>query len=392
VAVGYIDPGNWATDIAGGSSYGYALLPTIAISSLLGIFLQALALRLGIATGRDLAQLCRERFGRRTGICLWAAAEFGIIACDLAEVIGSAIALQLLFGIPLTLGVCLTACDVLLVLWFTHRGFRRVEALILALLVLIGGCFAIEIVFSHPQVAALAAALMPSLRIITDPGLLYLAIGILGATVMPHNLYLHSSIAQTRSYDLGERGKREAIRFAGFDSAVALTAALFINATILIVAAGFQRIGHYDVSEIQDAYRLLGPPGLASLLFGVALLASGQTSTLTGTLAGQIVMQGFLRLCISPVARRVITRMIAIVPAVIVTAVAGDSGTAKLLIMSQIVLSLQLSFAVVPLVMFTNDSELMGVFVNPGWARAAGWFAAALIASLNGWLVWLMVG
>jgi manganese transport protein len=395
VAVGYIDPGNWATDIAGGSKYGYALLPTIAISNLLATFLQALALKLGIATGRDLAQLCRERFGRRTGFCLWVAAEFGIIACDLAEVIGSAIALQLLFGIPLILGVCLTACDVLLVLWFTHRGFRRVEALILALLMLIGGCFAIEIVLSHPDIAAIAAALIPSPRIVTDPDMLYIAVGIVGATVMPHNLYLHSSIVQTRSYDLGERGKREAIRFAGFDSSLALTAALFINAAILIVAAEFHRSGHTDVSEIQDAYRLLGPlfgTGVASFLFAVALLASGQISTLTGTLAGQIVMQGFLRLRISPVARRLVTRLIAIVPAVIVTAISSVNGTAQLLILSQIVLSLQLSFAVVPLVMFTNDRELMGVFVNPCWMRAAGWFAAALIALLNGWLVWLMVG
>lgn len=393
IAVGYIDPGNWATDIAGGSKYGYALLPTIAISNLLAIFLQALALKLGIATGRDLAQLCRERFCRRTALGLWVAAELGIIACDLAEVIGSAIALQLLFGIPLTLGVCLTACDVLLVLWFGHRGFRRVEALVLALLVLIGGCFAIEIVLSHPEIAAAAAALIPSPRIVTDPGMLYLAIGILGATVMPHNLYLHSSIAQTRRYDLGERGKREAIRFAGLDSITALTAALLINAAILIVAAEFHRSGHTDVSEIQDAYQLLGPlfgAGLASLLFGVALLAAGQISTLTGTLAGQIVMQGFLRLRISPVARRLVTRLIAIVPAVIVTSVSGESGTAQLLILSQIVLSLQLSFAVVPLVMFTNDRGLMGVFVNRPWTRAAAWLAAALIAVLNGWLVWLM--
>jgi manganese transport protein len=393
IAVGYIDPGNWATDIASGSKYGYALLPTIAISNLLAVFLQALALKLGIATGRDLAQLSRERFGRTTGLCLWAAAELGIVACDLAEVIGSAIALQLLFGIPLTLGVCLTAGDVLLVLWFGHRGFRRIEAIVLALLVLIGGCFAIEIVLSHPEIAAVAGALIPSPRIVADPGMLYLAIGILGATVMPHNLYLHSSIAQTRRYDLGERGKREAIRFAGLDSITALTAALLINAAILIVAAEFHRAGHTDVSEIQDAYRLLGPlfgTGLASLVFGVALLAAGQVSTLTGTLAGQIVMQGFLQLRVSPVARRLITRLIAIVPAVVVASVSGASGTAQLLILSQIVLSLQLSFAVVPLVMFTNDRILMGVFVNRRWTKAAGWLAAALIALLNGWLVWLM--
>ncbi|MGH7048505.1 MAG: Nramp family divalent metal transporter, partial [Stellaceae bacterium] len=306
VAVGYIDPGNWATDIAGGSAYGYSLLSAIAISNLLAIFLQALALRLGIATGRDLAQLCRERYSRPVALCLWIGAEIAIIACDLGEVIGAAIALQLLFRVPLVLGVCLTALDVLIVLWLMNRGFRYVEALVMTLLALIGGCFAIELFFSRPEIGAIVAGLIPSPQIITDPGMLYLAIGILGATVMPHNLYLHSSIAQTRNYDLDERGKREAIRFAGIDSMTALMFAFFINAAILIMAVAFHRAGHTDVSEIQDAYRLLEPlfsTGLASLLFGIALLASGQNSTLTGTLAGQIVMEGFVRLRVSPVVR-----------------------------------------------------------------------------------------
>lgn len=394
VAVGYVDPGNWATDIAGGSKYAYALLPVIAVSTAISILLQALALRLGIATGRDLAQLCRERFNRPAVLCLWIACEFAIIACDLAEVIGSAIALQLLFGMPLAAGVCLTALDVLLVLWLTNRGFRYVEALIVALLVLIGGCFAMELVFSHPDAGAIAAAIIPSPRIAADPGMLYVAIGILGATIIPQSLYLHSAIAQTRSYALDEEGKGEAIRFAGIDSATALLAALLINAAILIVAADFHRFGHSDVSEIQDAYRLLGPmfgTGLASLLFGIALLASGQSSALTGTLAGQICMEGFLRLRVSPWARRLATRLLAIVPAVIVASVSGASGTAQLLILSQVVLSLQLGFAVVPLVMFTSDKTLMGVFANPLWIRAAAWTTAALIVLMNGWLVWQSV-
>lgn len=394
VAVGYVDPGNWATDLAGGSRYGYTLLPVIVIANLVAILLQALALRLGIATGRDLAQLCRDRFNRPTALCLWIACELAIIACDLAEVIGSAIALQLLFGIPLAIGVCLTALDVLLVLWLANRGFRYVEALVIALLVLIGGCFAMELVFSRLDAGAIAAALLPSTHIASNPGMLYIAIAILGATVMPHNLYLHSSIAQTRSYDLNERGKREAIRFAGIDSTAALMAALLINAAILILAAEFHRTGQTDVSGIGDAFRLLDPmfgTGLASVLFAIALLASGQNSALTGTLAGQIVMEGFLQLRISPSARRLATRLMAIVPAIAVIAACGENTTAQLLILSQVVLSLQLSFAVVPLVMFTSDKALMGVFVNRRSTRIAGWSTATLIAVMNGWLVWQTV-
>jgi manganese transport protein len=394
VAVGYIDPGNWATDLAGGSKYGYTLLPVIVIANLVAILLQTLALRLGIATGRDLAQLCRERFNRPTALCLWITCELAIIACDLAEVIGSAIALQLLFGIPVAVGVCLTALDVLVILWLANRGFRHIEALVIALLVLIGGCFAMELAFSHLDAGAIAVALIPSPQIVSDPAMLFIAIGILGATVMPHNLYLHSSIAQTRGYQLNDGGKREAIRFAGIDSTAALMAALVINAAILILAAEFHRIGRTDVSEIGDAFRLLGPmfgTGLASALFAIALLASGQNSALTGTLAGQIVMEGFLQLRISPAARRLATRLIAIVPAAIVTTACGGSGTAQLLILSQVVLSLQLSFAVVPLVMFTGDKALMGVFVNPRWTGIAGWSTAALIAVMNAWLVWQTV-
>jgi manganese transport protein len=394
VAVGYIDPGNWATDLAGGAKYGYALLSVIAISNVLAIFLQTLSLRLGIATGRDLAQLCRDRFNRPTAICLWVTCELAIIATDLAEVIGAAIALQLLFGLPLTIGVCVTALDVFLVLWFQSRGFRYIEALVMTLLCLIAGCFAIEMAFARPDLGAIAASLLPSRRIVTDPGMLYIAIGILGATVMPHNLYLHSSIAQTRRFDRDERGKREAIRFATIDSNTALMAALFINAAILILAAAFHRAGYKDVAEIQDAYRLLTPVlggGLASLLFGIALLASGQNSSLTGTLAGQIVMEGFMRWQVSPVVRRLATRALAIVPAVCITALYGEGGTGQLLILSQVVLSLQLSFAVVPLLMFTGDRALMGVFVSPRWARAAGGFAAVAIAAMNGWLVWQML-
>ncbi len=391
VAVGYIDPGNWATDLAGGARYGYALLSVIAIANLLAIFLQRLSLCLGIATGRDLAQLCRERFSRPTAMCLWVACELAIIACDLAEVIGSAIALQLLFGLPLILGVCATALDVCLILWLQNRGFRYIEALVMALLCVIGGCFAFELILAQPDVREIAAALLPSRQIVTDPAMLYLAIGIIGATVMPHNLYLHSAIVQTRKFDRTERGKREAIRFATIDSTTAMIAALFINAAILIVAVSFHRAGYTEVAEIQDAYRLLTPvlgSGLASLLFGIALLASGQMSAVTGTLAGQVVMEGFLRWRVSPVARRLATRAVAIVPAIAVTALYGESGTGQLLVLSQVVLSLQLSFAVVPLVMFTSDRSLMGVFTNPGLVRVAGARIAVAIVLLDGWLVW----
>jgi manganese transport protein len=392
IAVGYMDPGNWATDLAGGSQFNYTLLSVVVISSLMAIFLQHLALKLGVATGRDLAQACRDHFHPAINFILWIGCEVAIAACDLAEVIGSAIALNLLFGLPLIWGVCLTACDVLAVLYLQHRGFRIIEALVLALIGVIAVSFGIQISLSKPDFGAIALGCVPSSEILHNHAMFYLAIGILGATVMPHNLYLHSSIAQTRHYELTPKGKREAIFFGTIDSTIALFFALFINAAILIVAAAtFYRSGHHEVAEIQDAYKLLSPllgVGAASTLFAVALLASGQNSTLTGTLAGQIVMEGFLRLRLPPVLRRLITRLIAIIPAVIVTALLGENGTAQLLILSQVILSMQLSFAVIPLVMFTSNKAKMGEFVNPGWIKIGGWFLAIVIAVLNAYLLW----
>ena len=392
IAVGYMDPGNWATDLAGGSQFNYTLLSVVVISSLMAIFLQHLALKLGVATGRDLAQACRDHFHPAINFILWIGCEIAIAACDLAEVIGSAIALNLLFGLPLIWGVCLTACDVLAVLYLQHRGFRIIEVMVLALIGVIAVSFGIQIFLSKPDFGAIALGCVPSSEILHNHAMFYVAIGILGATVMPHNLYLHSSIAQTRHYEFTPKGKREAILFGTIDSTVALFFALFINAAILIVAAAtFYRSGHHEVAEIQDAYKLLSPllgVGAASTLFAVALLASGQNSTLTGTLAGQIVMEGFLRLRLPPVLRRLITRLIAIIPAVIVTALLGENGTARLLILSQVILSMQLSFAVIPLVMFTSDKAKMGEFVNPGWMKIGGWFLAIVIAVLNAYLLW----
>jgi manganese transport protein len=391
VAVGYMDPGNWATDIAGGSRFGYALLSVVLASNLIAVLLQGLALKLGIVTGRDLAQACRDHYSRPVSFALWVGCEIAIAACDLAEVIGSAIALQLLFGIPLTLGIVITAADVLVVLMLQNRGFRMLEAVVITLIATIGACFLFEIVMSRPELGALARGFIPVKSIITDHAQLYIAISILGATVMPHNLYLHSSIVQTRRYEESAEGKREAVRFAFIDSTIALTLALFINAAILIVAAAtFHESGNTGVAEIQDAYKLLTPllgVAGASAIFALALLASGQNSTLTGTLAGQIVMEGFLDLRLRPWVRRLITRGIAIVPAVIVSVVAGERGTGKLLILSQVILSLQLSFAVVPLVQFTNDRAKMGEFANAAWLKALAWFAAAFIALLNLWLL-----
>lgn len=391
VAVGYMDPGNWATDLAGGSMFGYTLLSVILISNLMAILLQALSAKLGIVTGKDLAQACRDHFSKPVAMGLWLSAELMIAACDLAEVIGSAIALHLLFGLPLLWGVILTATDVMLVLLLQNKGFRLIESIVIALMVTIGACFAIELFLSKPELGGVMAGFVPSAEIIRNPEMLYIAIGILGATVMPHNLYLHSSIVQTRRYELTHKGKREAIRFATIDSTVALLFALFINAAILILAsATFHRAGMTNVEDIEQAYRLLTPllgTTAASILFGVALLASGQNSTLTGTLAGQIIMEGFLNIRLAPWLRRLITRLIAIVPAVIVTAVAGASGTAKLLILSQVILSLQLSFAVIPLVWFTSDKRKMGEFANPRWLAVLAWFVAAVILSLNVYLL-----
>jgi manganese transport protein len=392
VAVGYMDPGNWATDLAGGSAFNYALLSVVIISSLMAIFLQHLALKLGVATGRDLAQACRDHFHPAVAFPLWIGCEIAIVACDLAEVIGAAIALNLLFGLPVIWGVCLTACDVLAILYLQSRGFRFIEALVLTLIGIISVSFGIQMFLSKPDFGAIALSSIPSTTILHDPKMFYLAISILGATVMPHNLYLHSSIAQTRHYALTPKGKREAIFYGTIDSSVALSFAFFINAAILIVAAAtFYHSGHHEVAEIQDAYKLLSPllgMGAASALFAVALLASGQNSTLTGTLAGQVAMEGFLRLRLPPFLRRLITRLIAIIPAVIVTALMGENGTAQLLIFSQVILSMQLSFAVIPLVMFTGDKTKMGEFVNPRWVKIVGWILAGAIALLNAYLLW----
>jgi manganese transport protein len=391
VAVGYMDPGNWATDLAGGSKYNFRLLSVIMLSNLMAILLQALAVKLGVAGGRDLAQACRDHFSRPVSFALWVICELAIAACDLAEVIGSAIALNLLFGIPLLVGVCVTALDVLIVLLLQNKGFRYIEALVISLIAIIGGCFLWELIASRPDLLGIAAGFVPSPRIVTDPGMLYIAMGILGATVMPHNLYLHSSIVQTRRYELSSAGKREAIKFATIDSTVALMFALFINGAILILAAAtFYSRGRTDVAEIQEAYKLLTPLlGVtgASTLFALALLASGQNSTLTGTLAGQIVMEGFLNIRLRPWLRRLLTRLIAIIPAIIVTSISGETGAASLLVLSQVILSLQLSFAVFPLVMFTSDKIKMGEFVNGTVTKLLAWAVAIVIASLNAWLL-----
>ena len=391
VAVGYMDPGNWATDLAGGSKYNYVLLSVILLSSLMAMFLQYLALKLGIATGSDLAQLCRKHYGIRASYFLWIFAEIAIAACDLAEVIGSAIALNLLFHIPLLVGVIITTIDVLFLLFLQQKGFRFIEAIVITLIATIAGCFALELFFSKPEILPILHGFIPSSSTVTEPEQLFIAIGIIGATVMPHNLYLHSSIVQIRRYPLDSMGKKEAIRFATIDSNIALTFALAINAAILILAAAtFYRAGRTDVAEIQDAFRLLTPMlgvGGASTLFAVALLASGQNSTLTGTLAGQIIMEGFVHIRIAPWLRRMITRLIAIVPAIVVIAIAGEGATTRLLLISQVVLSMQLSFAVVPLVQFTGRASIMGEFVNAFWVRLVGWFMAVLIAGLNLWLL-----
>ena len=391
VAVGYMDPGNWATDLAGGSRFNYALLSVILLSSLMAMFLQRLSLKLGIVTGHDLAQSCRQHYGKAAAIPLWIAAEIAIAACDLAEVIGSAVALNLLFHLPLLAGVVITTLDVLFLLMLQQRGFRYIEALVIVLIGTIAACFGLEIIFSKPELAGVFAGFIPSASVVTDPEKLFIAVGILGATVMPHNLYLHSSIVQTRRYPLDILGKKEAVRFATIDSNVALTIAMSINAAILILsAATFHRAGRTDVAEIQDAYHLLTPMlGVAgaSTLFAVALLAAGQNSTFTGTLAGQIVMEGFVNIRIPAWARRLLTRLIAIIPAVIVISVAGEGATTKLLLISQVILSMQLSFAVIPLVHFTGSRRIMGEFVDPAWVRIAGWAIAACIAGLNLWLL-----
>lgn len=392
VAVGYMDPGNWATDIAGGSKFGYTLLSVIFISNLFAIILQFLALKLGIVAERDLAQACRDHYSKVTGYILWVMCEIAIAACDLAEVIGSAIALNLLFGIPLTWGVGITALDVLVILFFQYKGFRFIESVVASLILTILVCFIFEMTVSHPEIFPMLSGLLPKPEIVTNPPMLYIAIGILGATVMPHNLYLHSSIVQTRNYPRTKEGKKMALKFAGIDSTFALMAAFFINAAILIVAAAtFHSRGHEEVADIMDAHKLLTPllgTTLASTVFAVALLASGQNSTLTGTLAGQIVMEGFLNIRLKPWIRRLITRFIAIVPAFIVTLIYGEKGTANLLVLSQVILSMQLSFAVIPLVIFTNDKHKMGSFANGLFLKIIVWAVAIIILSLNAYLLY----
>jgi len=386
-----MDPGNWATDLAGGARFGYTLLSVILLSNLTAILLQGLAAKLGIVTGRDLAQACRDHYSRPVSLFLWVICEIAIAACDLAEVIGSAIALNLLFGIPLPWGIAITAFDVLAMLYLQNQGFRMLEALVVVLIATVAGCFLFEILISKPDAAAVFSGFVPSASILTDPDKLYIAIGILGATVMPHNLYLHSSVVQTRSYQETPAGKREAVKYAFIDSTVALSFALFINAAILVVAAAtFHRAGEIGVAEIQDAHHLLTPLlGVtgASAVFAFALLASGQNSTLTGTLAGQIVMEGFLSIRIRPWLRRLITRSIAIVPAALMAIFFGERGAAQLLILSQVILSLQLSFAVFPLVRFTSDRLKMGEFVNPLWLKVLAYLIAFGIAGFNGWLL-----
>jgi manganese transport protein len=387
VAVGYMDPGNWATDLAAGSAFGYTLLSVVLLSSLMAMLLQALSAKLGIVTGEDLAQACRSTYSRPVAVALWLLCETAIVACDIAEVVGTAIAFKLLFGLPLVWGVCLTLLDTFIVLMLGRLGFRHFEAFVVALLAIVGGCFLIELIWAKPSLGGIAAGFVPDWRILRDPTMVYIAIGILGATVMPHNLYLHSSIVQTRAFERNETGRRDAIRFAALDSTIALVFALFINAAILILAAAtFHASGHGALAEIGEAHRLLAPllgAGLASTLFAVALLASGQNSTITATLAGQIVMEGFVQLRLPAWLRRLVTRAIAVVPAALVAGIAGDSGTARLLILTQVVLSLQLPFAVIPLVRMTSDRRRMGVFANARWLTALAWTVAAIIVMLN---------
>ena len=392
VAVGYMDPGNWATDIAGGAKFGYTLISVILISNLFAMLLQHLSLKLGIASGQDLAQACKSSYSKPVSFALWILCEIAIAACDLAEVIGSAIALNLLFGLPLTVGVIITVLDVLVLLYFQGKGFRALESIVAALIFMIFCCFTYEIIVSQPSVSQIFGNLLPKPEIITNPAMLYVAIGILGATVMPHNLYLHSSIVQTRNFEKTSEGKRSAVFFATIDSTLSLGIAFFINAAILILAAAsFHNSGNQNVADINDAYHLLDPVlgvKFAGIFFAVALLAAGQNSTLTGTLAGQIVMEGFLNIRLKPWIRRLVTRLVAIIPALVVTIIYGEKGTGELLILSQVILSFQLSFAVVPLIMFTSDKSKMGEFVNSETLKIASWVVAVIIICLNVYLLW----
>lgn len=392
VSVGYMDPGNWATGLAGGAQFGYTLLIVVLLSNLMAMILQALSAKLGIVTSRDLAQACRDHYSRSVNFVLWVLCEVAIAACDLAEIIGSAVALKLLFDLPILWGVWITVLDVVVILYLQHKSFRYLEAFIVGLLLFIGAVFWLEIIYAKPHLKEILLGFLPNSEIVTHPEMLYIAIGILGATVMPHNLYLHSSIVQTRKYEQTVSGKREAIKFVTWDSTVALFFAFFINAAILIISASvFHKAGYFSVADIQDAYQLLTPllnVPVASTLFALALLASGQNSTLTGTLAGQIVMEGFWDIRLRPWVRRLLTRLLAIIPAVIVISLYGEKSVTDLLIVSQVVLSLQLSFAVIPLVQFTGDAEKMGPFVNRWWLKTLAWVVTGIIVFLNGKYLW----
>ncbi|MGL6022295.1 MAG: Nramp family divalent metal transporter [Chitinophagaceae bacterium] len=387
VAVGYMDPGNWATDIAGGSKFAYTLLSVILISNFFAMILQHLSLKLGIVYEQDLAQACQAHYSKYTNYTLWILAEIAIIACDMAEVIGAAIALKLLFNIPLAWGILFTGLDVLLILYLQGKNFRRLELFVIASIVIILLCFTYEIILSNPDFKEIIINLIPQKEIITNPAMLYIAIAILGATVMPHNLYLHSSIVQTRNYPRSLLGKKKAIKYATWDSNISLGFAFFINASILIVAAGiFYKNGHYEVEAIEKAYELLAPiigSVWASKVFGIALLASGINATLTGTLAGQIIMEGFLKIHLCPWLRRLITRLLAIVPALVVLLIWKDKGIENLLILSQVILSMQLSFAVFPLLLFTSNKKRMRHFTNSKLLTLSGWVIGGIIALLN---------
>jgi len=387
VSVGYMDPGNWATSLAGGSKFGYALLSIALLSNLMAILLQALCARLGFATGRDLAQACRDAFSKPVSYVLWVLAEIAICATDVAEVIGTAIGLNLLFGIPLELGVFITALDVFLILYLQNLGFRWIEAFVVGTLLVIAACFGIQVAMAQPDWRQVILGFAPTVEIVRNPEMLYLAMGILGATVMPHNLYLHSSIVQTRIVAETLPAKREAIKFATIDSTVALMLALLVNASILILAAAtFHKAGEYGIADLEDAQKLLTPllgSAWAATLFGVALLCCGLNSTVTATLSGQIVMEGFINVRLPAWARRLATRGLAIIPAAIATVLYGAAGTGKLLILSQVILSMQLPFAIVPLVMFTADRRKMGELVSPIWVTGLAVLVAAVVIVLN---------
>jgi manganese transport protein len=391
VAVGYMDPGNWATDISGGSVYNYSLLSVVVLSSMMAMFLQALSAKLGIVTGRDLAQACHDTYDQRVGNFLWLSAEIGIIACDVAEVIGAGIALNLLFHIPLLLGCAVTGLDVLLVLALQGRGFRYIEALVIGLIAIMMAIFVIEMVYTKPEWNLALKSLIPNPDILRNKEMLYLSLGILGATIMPHNLYLHSSIIQTRRIGPERKDIKEAIKAAYTDSTIALTLAMFVNAAILLMAAAvFYRSGNHKIGDIESAYKLLTPllgVSLAAPLFAIALLAAGQNSTLTGTMAGQIILEGFTKFRMKPWARRLVSRLLAIAPTLVVIYLFGQHGTQQLLVLSQVILSAQLSFAVIPLVQITSDRKKMGEFANGTFTKTIAWTMGIVILVLNVFLL-----